>query len=71
MTLIEVHAKQGTVPCLTCRGKSVCTARTRDKCGLYRAWEDYRREAYREHLWWCVRVCGWKGCTSQAVEVEK
>ena len=61
MTLIEQRAKRGKCPCVGCEGNGVCSAKMREMCPACVKWmNNYRETAYREHLRWCEKMCGWK-----------
>ena len=60
MTLIEQRAKRGKCPCVGCEGNGVCSAKMREMCPACMRWLNYLETAYREHLRWCEKMCGWK-----------
>ena len=60
MNLIEKTAKQEDNPCLLCTYKCLCPPEVRTKCNLTKKWREFRHEAYREHLAWCVKMLSFK-----------
>lgn len=61
MTLIERFAKQNDdCPCLQCAYNEICQPLTRSYCTMFRKWNNYRKEAYREHLQWCSQMMKFK-----------
>lgn len=60
MTLIERMAKQEDNHCLLCMYKCLCPPEVRRKCNLTRKWREFRQEAYKEHLTWCIKMLSFK-----------
>ena len=60
MTLIEKMAKQDDNPCLLCKHKCLCEPQVRRKCKLTKKWREFRSEAYKQHIAWCVKMMRFK-----------
>lgn len=60
MTLIERMAKQEDNPCLLCKYGGFCSSEIRRKCLLNKKWRDFRHQAYKQHIAWCVKMMSFK-----------
>ena len=60
MTLIERMAKQGAVPFETCNNKEFCNVNVRRYCKAMKVWRDFRYQAYKQHIAWCVKMLSFK-----------
>lgn len=59
MTLIEKRARQETRPCMYCKYNEICKG-TNNTCPMLIKWRNFRKEAYKQHLKWCIKVMSWK-----------
>ncbi len=60
MNIIEKTAKQEDNPCMVCNYEGFCPTDIRKSCSLNKKWRDFRHEAYKEHLAWCVKMLSFK-----------
>ena len=59
MTLIERMAKQSARPCMNCKYNECCKGNN-STCPALKKWRDFRHQAYKQHITWCVKMMSFR-----------